>query len=300
VALKAWAWAQSYPSRHDHVLAYWGNHSADCAYLYHQLCGRKIPFSLFLHARVDLYRNPMDIRKKMLYADNIITCSDFNRVFIANNFSEISGCIQQKIYIHYHGLNFADLPMQLNKRSNAKIIAVGRFVEQKGFDYLLRAVQLLKRRGVTVQLELVGDGNLGSYLRSLARELDVSDAVIFRGWLAADSVPDAISQAMILVHPSPDLGDGVPNVIKEAMAVGTAVIGSRVAGIPELLGEGEHGVLVPPKNVHALANAIEGLLSNEALRRRYAERARKYAESNFNLWENGQQLAQFLQVRRSL
>jgi glycosyltransferase involved in cell wall biosynthesis len=294
VVLKAWTWAQQYSSYHDHVLAYWGNYSGDCAYLYHQFCGRKIPFSLFLHAKIDLYRNPIDIRNKLLYVDNIITCSDFNREFIASSFSDISDRILNKIYVHHHGLNFDELPMGLNHRLPGKIIAVGRFVEQKGFDYLLRAVHLLRSRGVPVQLELVGDGPQTPFLHSLARELNILDVVKFRGWLTADEVPGAISQAMILVHPSPDLGDGVPNVIKEAMAVGTPVIGSTVAGIPELLAQGDHGVLVPPKNLQALADAIEALLSNDELRHRYADRARKYAECKFNLWENGQRLAQFL------
>jgi glycosyltransferase involved in cell wall biosynthesis len=99
---------------------------------------------------------------------------------------------------------------------------------------------------------------------------------------------------MILVHPSPELGDGVPNVIKESMAVGTPVLGSQVAGIPELLAGGKHGLLVPPKNVNALADAIANLLANDELRQQYSQQARKYAEDQFDLRKNGKRLAEFL------
>src|SRR5262245_11717046 len=101
-------------------------------------------------------------------------------------------------------------------------------------------------------------------------------------------------QATIFVHPSSRLADGVPNVIKESMAAGTPVVASQVAGIPELLGNGKYGVLVLPKNVNALANAIEILLADEKLRLQYAYRGRKYAEEKFDLWRNGQRLAEFL------
>jgi glycosyltransferase involved in cell wall biosynthesis len=294
VFVKAWAFAQLYPNVYDHVLAYWGNYPATCAYLYHRLCGRKNPFSIFLHANVDLYRTPIFMKRKMEYADRIITCSDFNRDFIVERFADIKGSIEDKIFVHHHGINFAELPMRLANHAPRTVIAVGRFVKQKGFDYLLRAVHLLVRRGVKITVELVGDGEQAPLLRCLARDLNITDHVIFRGWVPADEVPAAIAHATVLVHPSPDLGDGVPNVIKEAMAVGTPVIGSRVAGIPELLANGEFGVVVPPKDINALADAIETLLSNEGLRQRYVTRAHRYAQQEFDLWKNGQRLARLM------
>jgi glycosyltransferase involved in cell wall biosynthesis len=67
-----------------------------------------------------------------------------------------------------------------------------------------------------------------------------------------------------------------------------------VAGIPELLDGGRHGILVPPKDVLTLADAIQRLLANDALRCRYANAARKYAERRFNIWSNGFKLAKVL------
>jgi glycosyltransferase involved in cell wall biosynthesis len=291
--LKAWTWARQHPNGYDHVLAYWGNYAGTCAYVYHRLCGMKIPFSIFLHANADLYRNPIFMKRKLLHADRIITCSDFNRHYITERFSDVSD-IGSKLHVHHHGLNFAELPTRLNARSPGRVIAVGRFVKQKGFEYLLHAAHELKSRGIKFEIELVGDGEEAPLLRSLAHQLDIANLVKFRGWVPADDVPDAISKATVLVHPSPDLGDGVPNVVKEAMAVGTPVIGSMVAGIPELLDHGNYGVLVPPKNITALADAIQTMLADDAGREKYARKARKRSEQKFDLWQNGQRLASVL------
>ena len=287
---KAFVWAQQHPNKYDHVLAYWGNYAATCAYIYHRLSGAKNPFSIFLHATADLYRNPIYMRRKLLHADQIITCSDFNRDFIAQSFPDISDRIKSKIYVHYHGMNFSDMPMTVVKPTHNRLVAVGRFVKLKGFDYLLRAVHLLKSRGTAVDVELIGDGSEAENLRSLAHELGIEDSIKFAGWLPADHVPAAISRATILVHPS--LEDGVPNVIKEAMAVGIPVVASNIAGIPEMLDNGKNGILIPPKRLDLLVSAIGLLLSDEKLRRTYAERGRQYAEENFDMWKNGQRLAE--------
>src|SRR5207249_4575754 len=68
---KACAWARQHRNQYDHVLAYWGNYSATCAYMFQRLIGRQIPFSMFLHAGMDLYDNQTFLRQKLLYADNI-------------------------------------------------------------------------------------------------------------------------------------------------------------------------------------------------------------------------------------
>src|SRR5262245_47724290 len=83
---KAWTWAQKYGIQYDHVLAYWGNYTATCAYLFHRLLPSSIPFSIFLHAGIDLYLNQVFLREKLLATKNIITCSYFNRSFLEKRF----------------------------------------------------------------------------------------------------------------------------------------------------------------------------------------------------------------------
>jgi glycosyltransferase involved in cell wall biosynthesis len=294
VLLEAWAWAQEHPANYDHILAYWGNYSATCAYVYHRLTARQTPFSIFVHAGMDLYQNPLYMREKLLYADNIITCSEFNIQFIRDHFQDIFHFIQDKIYVHHHGIDFGEFPYEPDDRSVHRVIAVGRIEKHKGFDYLLHAVHELQRRGINIEVELVGEGSELAALRVLTHELQISDRVRFRGWLAFDEVRNAMRQATIMAHPSPDVGDGVPNVIKEAIALGTPVVASNVAGIPELLDNGRCGMLVPPRDVKALADGLETLLANDTMRHTYAKAAREYAEAKFDLWRNGQRLAALL------
>lgn len=294
VALKAWIWANQYGTLFDHVFAYWGNYAATCAYLFHRLAAREIPFSIFLHAGTDLYRTPVFMRRKLLYADNVVTCSDFNGHFLRTQYRDIASTLNRKIHVHHHGLDLIEYSFNPNARCPNKIVGVGRLEKEKGFEYLIKAVHRLNCSGKGVTLQLVGDGSERNRLEALADELGERDSVTFTGWLTPGEAKRLISEAVVLVHPSPDLGDGVPNVIKESMALGTPVIASRVAGIPELLAHGRHGVLVPPRNVEALVDAIVMLLVDAEAQSRYRMCARQHVETSYDLWSNGRKLAKLL------
>jgi glycosyltransferase involved in cell wall biosynthesis len=202
-----------------------------------------------------------------------------------------------KVHVCHHGLDLTRFPYQTEGRVPNRIIAVGRLRKHKGFDYLIRAAALLAERGRDITVELVGDGTEREALRDLATELGIMERVQLRGWLSNPEVMRAMSQATILVHPSEGLGDGLPNVVREAMAVGTPVVGSNVAGIPDALQDG-CGVLVPPRDVPALADALEQLLMDPVTRRDIATRARQRAAEDYDLWRNGARLARLLEATR--
>ena len=295
VGLKALGWARRYNSSYDHILAYWGNYAATCAYVFHRLLDRPIPFSMFLHAGMDLYEGQVYLKEKLLYADNVFVVCEFNRQFLSERYNDIFPQISPKIHKYHPGLDFAELQYDSNSRSGRKILAVGGLEKYKGFDYLLRAGEIISSRGLDYEINIVGDGKEKNSLKRLAAELQIENRVKFLGYLPSDDeVWTAMTQATILVHPSSGPGDAVPTVIKESMALGTPVVASNIAGIPELLDGGRCGILVPPGNPQELANAIEKLLTNEALRVRYADAARRYAEHTFDLWRNGQKLADLL------
>jgi glycosyltransferase involved in cell wall biosynthesis len=250
-----------------------------------------VPFSFFLHAGTDLYRDQVYLREKLLDADNIFVVCEFNRQFIQRLYPDTFEAIADKIYLHHLGLELEEFAYEPEGRLPARVLAVGRFDSAKGFDYLLRAVHELCRRGVFTELELVGDGREAGALKRLAEKLGIAKQVLFAGWQPFDRVRVAMRRATLLAHPSTTLGDAVPTVIKEAAALGLPVVSTHVAGIPELLENGRCGCLVPPKNVSALADAIGCLLADERLRRQYAKAARQHAEAMFDLWANGRRLA---------
>jgi glycosyltransferase involved in cell wall biosynthesis len=291
VALKAWGWAQRHPQgSYDHVLAYWGNYAATAAYLFHRLTDPRIPFSMIGHARMDLYQRRTYLGQKMLYADNIFLVCEFNRGYIRDKYARIFPRLAHKIRIHHLGLDLDALRYEHDGRPPCKVLAVGRLERLKGFDNLLRAAQQLRRKGMGVEVELIGGGEEEGRLRRLALDLGIAPHVQFRGWVPPDEVVQEMRRATLFVHPPVAL-DAMPTVLKEAMAVGTPVVAADLAGIPEILDHGRGGVLVPPGDVPALADAIERLLRDDALRRCYAEAARRHVERHFDLWTNGRRLA---------
>ena len=298
VLLKAWTWARAYRNAgYDHVLAYWGNYAGTCAYVFHRLATPHVPFSLWLHAGTDLYFRRVFMREKLLYADNIITCCDFNVQYIAREFPDLAPALTPRIHVSHHGLDLSTLHFQPEGRPSGRVLAVGRFQKSKGYEYLVRAAGLARARGVDLEIEFVGQGPEEDNLRGLAAELGLADRVRFRGWLPFEEVRKAMSEATVFAHPSNGLGDGLPNVVREAMAVGTPVIASEVAGIPDALRDG-CGVLVPPRDVEALARAITDLLADPARRSEIARRARNRVEQHYDMWRNGQRLAERLRSTR--
>ena len=290
--LKACAWVAD-RGPFDHILAYWGSYATTCAIAFHQLTDPTAPVTMFLH-RADLYQQPNSMRLKLLYVDNVIVVCDFNRRYIQDNYGDIYDRVLPKIHCHHPSLDVSGMPFLESGRPPASLLAVGRLHQGKGFDDLLRAIALLRNRSWNVQAELVGDGPERNALARLARRLRIETAVRFRGWLPFDEVQRAMMKATVLVHPSAPFGDAVPTVIKEAMALGTPVVASSVAGIPELLDGGRCGVLVPPRRPESLADAIAILLGDLPRLRRLAYDARGFAEANFDLWRNGRRLADIL------
>lgn len=141
----------------------------------------------------------------------------------------------------------------------AHLVNVGSFTQHyKGQGYLLDAVRILRNRGYSMRLTLIGEGRYLPYYEKLATRLGVSDCVRFAGAVMfGEGVKGVLDEADLFVLPS--LTEGLPRALLEAMALGLPCIGSNVGGIPELL---PPNCLVPARNSIALADLIEGMLSN--------------------------------------
>lgn len=153
--------------------------------------------------------------------------------------------------------------------------SVGRFEPVKGYDILLRAAGLLRTRQPKVQFLLAGEGEEAPHLKRLAEELQVDDRVFFPGW--QQELPQVLSALDLFVLPSRN--EGMGRVLVHAMAMGTPIVATRVGGIPEVLGEGETGLLVAPDDPAELAAAIERLLTDRALAGKIGEAGRRRASA---------------------
>jgi glycosyltransferase involved in cell wall biosynthesis len=157
---------------------------------------------------------------------------------------------------------------------SGKIIGtVGRLAAVKGHEYLLRAMPIILKQHPDSSVVLVGDGEERQALQDLSKSLGVAHAVHFTGH--REDVAALIAGMDVFVLPS--LNEGMGRVLVMAMALGKPIVASRTGGVPELLGNGEAGVLVPPGNPDALAAVVNDLLANPERAKPLAEAGRRRA-----------------------
>lgn len=156
---------------------------------------------------------------------------------------------------------------------NLIIFALGRIVLKKGFDILIQALPLIKQKIAGVTLIIGGDGTDLTRLKTVAKELKVSDSVRFTGTISRADVPVYFHLCDIFTLPAifdpKGNVDGCPNVILEAMACGKPVVASGISGIPVVVKSGATGILVEEKNVTQLAEALVALLTDKPKREQF-------------------------------
>jgi glycosyltransferase involved in cell wall biosynthesis len=157
--------------------------------------------------------------------------------------------------------------------------AIGRLYEVKGYDYLIRAVALLKARGRPVYCVIAGIGPEEQRLRDLIAELGVSGEVGLIG--RRDDVPSVVRALDVAVMCS--RWEGSPLAVIEYMALAAPIVATRVGGIPELIEDGVHGLLVTPEDPGALADGIQRLLDDRALAARLGSAARERQRTEYDL-----------------
>jgi glycosyltransferase involved in cell wall biosynthesis len=155
-------------------------------------------------------------------------------------------------------------------------INVGRLTEQKGLTYLLRAAKIVVASHPESKFVIVGDGLEGERLKAEARELGLSDHVIFTGFRR--DVLRLLKMSDVFVLSS--LYEGMPKALLEAMMAKLACLSTGIFGIPELIGD--TGILVPPGDVDALAKAMLELAKDPALRERLGDAAKLRVETEFS------------------
>ncbi|MEA3407267.1 MAG: glycosyltransferase [Chloroflexota bacterium] len=161
----------------------------------------------------------------------------------------------------------------------AIIGTVGRFVTPKGHIYLLDALASLRNQMPDIRALIIGDGPLRSSIETSVKALGLAEIVILTG--TRHDIPELLSLLDLFVLPS--LWEGLPIAILEAMAAGLPVVATRVGGVPEVVVDGETGLLVPPGDPDALAQAILRLLRDPDLRHRMGQAGRARVAEHFSV-----------------
>jgi glycosyltransferase involved in cell wall biosynthesis len=274
-----------------HLHAHYAHGTATVAWLAAKITG--LSFSFTAHAK-DVYSEELNpaglLRRKLLAARFAVTCTGANAVHLRGL------APQADVHVVYHGLN-DDLARLASNGGAAAVqaarptaplhlLGVGRLVEKKGFDTLVEACAELRRRGVPFRATIAGpDGPFGAVVRERIAGAGLEDAFALPGSMTQAELFGLYTGASAFVLPCRVVGtdrDGIPNVMVEAMACGTPVVSTPISGIPELVTDGEDGLLVPPADPGALADALERLHAEPALVGRLGASARDTVRERFD------------------
>ncbi|MBI3988696.1 MAG: glycosyltransferase [candidate division NC10 bacterium] len=193
-----------------------------------------------------------------------------------------------KVRVMYNGIDpsLYDLPPDPTLRASlgipeaARVVGiVANLIHYKGHRFFLHACQAIKRKSPEVMFLLIGDGPCREVLEDLARELGLEKDVLFLG--SRQDVPHLLALMDVVVLPS--LEEGFPNAVLEAMAAGKPVVATEVGGVPEVIVHRKTGLLVPPKDPQALADAIIELLDDPQLALEMGRAGRERVTKEFGL-----------------
>ncbi len=278
------------------IHAAWGGAPATAAWLLWRLDGHK--FSAAAHA-YDIYEHGGDwwLKDKLEHAAFIHTSTHMGQLALIER-----GLDPARIFCIRRGLDRMPVMKRLRaSREPLRLLCVARLVEKKGLRHQLRIYAALQASGLPFEARIVGDGPLRPELERLAGSLGVAANVTFVGQIPQYEVWNQLNWADVLLHTgiialSGDR-DGLPNVIPEAMSIGTLVVTSPAAATTEAVTDMVSGLVAPVTSAGAWVDALRRLARDDALAEALRRAARQWVEENFDAHKNAERLiAQFDRV----
>jgi glycosyltransferase involved in cell wall biosynthesis len=263
--------AAELPADVDHLHAHFLHTPASVARYAALIAG--LDWSVSAHAK-DIWTLPVwEKRLKLAEASWTVTCTETGRSHLAS----LAPC-RDSVSLCYHGLDLEHFPTApprssgndgSDPRNPILLLSIGRAVAKKGYDDLLAALAVLPT-GLEWRLVHIGGGALGATLRARAEHLGLSRRIEWRGALAQPEVLAAYRSADLFVLASKVAKDGdrdgLPNVLVEAQSQRLACVSTNVSAIPELIEDGVTGLLIPPGDPFALAEALTSLIRDPPTR----------------------------------
>ena len=287
----------------DHVHVHFANRAAHTAVFLKEISG--LPFSVTAHGQdfmKDLGSDDL-LREICAAAEFVAAETDYSRDLLRQRCPNSAA----KIHKVYNGIDMERFPALGDESARPavapyhlpRIVSVGRLVAFKGFDELIDACAELARHRIDFFCDIIGDGRLRETLQEKVKQLDLSSRVNLLGSLSQAAVLDKLQAADIFALASTTDTQGAtdvfPTVILEAMASARPVVSTRLAGIPELVVDGQTGMLAPPGDFTALADALEQLMRDPELRLRFGHAGRARIEQHFRIEQTVAPLMQMLE-----
>jgi colanic acid/amylovoran biosynthesis glycosyltransferase len=229
-------------------------------------------------------------------ASLVVTVSDYSVARLAEMFPKS----RRKVRRVYNGLDLEPFTEAIGKTKSDPplILGVGRLIEKKGFDDLIRACASLKQKGIAFRAQIVGDGPLKAELEALIKEVNTGERIELVGAKSQDEIIALLGEASLFALPCVTEKDGgmdnLPTVIMEAMAAGLPCVSTRLAGVPEMVIPGKTGSLVSERKPDQLAEAIAEILANPSEAKEMGQRGLERAGKLFSKSVTTKELARHL------
>ncbi len=277
----------------QHIHAPWANGPATAAWVASKLTN--IPFS-FTGRAVDIHPPDGALEEKVGACEFVRVNTKANLGYIKNFMTSTD----KPIHLTYNGYPITDYTASAVKMAAPyRILAVGRFARFKGFPTILKAVSLLRRKGVDVHLTLAGSGWRRVYFQFLCYRFGIFQCVSFPGFVSHDHISGLYQDADLFVMASEihrtGERDGIPNVLMEALLHRLPVITSDLPQMKEVVQDGISGLLIPPADPSALAQAIVKLVNNRDQALKMAEKGHQVIRSRFDPGRNHRLVAKLFE-----
>ncbi|TKJ25332.1 MAG: hypothetical protein CEE41_04545 [Hadesarchaea archaeon B3_Hades] len=232
---------------------------------------------------------------QLIYRPLVLMMCRANRVIVVSNatreFCRVLGVPDHKMEVIPNGVDLSKfnsavdglrMRARLGLGSEPLVVSATRLVRRKGMHYLVAAFLKVRKGVPDAKLAIAGKGPEAANLRARIKELGIEDSTFMLGALSHGQVAELMAAANVFVLPS--IVESSPLTLLEAMAVGVPVVCPRAGGVSEVIEDGINGLMVPPTNVDALADAITRILSDKQLAKRLRGSGLKIVREKFS-WE---------------
>jgi glycosyltransferase involved in cell wall biosynthesis len=292
--------AAEWPNRAEWLHAHFIHTPASVAAYSSLITG--VPWTCSAHAK-DIWTTPdRDLAAKMSAARWIVACSKAGLTHL-RRFSTS----RTKLLLSYHGIDLARFgkftrtrPCRngLDTNDPVMILSVGRAVEKKGYDVLLRALAMLPRE-LAWRFVHIGGGERVDAMKALGDSIGLGDRILWKGAQAQDEVLRHYRQADVFALAcrigSDGDRDGLPNVLVEACSQKLVCVSTDVSGVTELLSDGVNGIVVEPDNPQVFAKALVRLITDPAYRARLGDAAEQRVRERFDCRSSVRQLVELFE-----
>lgn len=283
----------------QHLHAHTATYPLLAAWVCHRLTG--VPYSFTAHAH-DIFVDQSLLRRRLTDARFAVAISDFHRGFLA----AYGGDRTTPVHVVRCGIDLTAYrfrPRGAEPGRQVRALCVAGLKDYKGHRFLFEALSTDDPALARIHVDLVGDGPEREYLGALVESLDLQQRVTFHGALPEPAVTAMLEQADLFILPSVitenGTAEGLPVVLMEALAAGVPAVATRVSAVPELIRDGETGILAEPASAADLRRAIKRMLEDPVAARGMAEAGRAFVEQNHDGERAGEALARLFRDTRA-